>query len=331
MNELRRFKQINMLRVAVAGIMDVIPVMVVSDYLTALAEVVLQQVVHSAWHLLGQKHGLPQGCDFESSGFAVIGLGKLGGYELGYGSDLDMVFLYHSVDEGALTDGLRPISTVEFYVRLGQKILFLLNSKLLSGILYQSDMRLRPNGDSGLLVVSVQGYAIYQQENAWTWEHQALVRGRFVAGDQSVGARFDTIRENILSQPRDFSVLKKEVLAMRLKMRDHFLKPNDTSFHLKHGTGGIVDIEFIVQFYVLAYAESNLELVTFTDNIRLLQLLHEKGVLSKRDADILQRAYCEYRIKSHQQVLQERAVAVDGRCVVELRSQVQSVWHAIMD
>ena len=118
---------------------------------------------------------------------------------------------------------------------------------------------------------------------------------------------------------------------MRLKMRDHFLKPNDTSFHLKHGTGGIVDIEFIVQFYVLAYAESNLELVTFTDNIRLLQLLHEKGVLSKRDADILQRAYCEYRIKSHQQVLQERAVAVDGRCVVELRSQVQSVWHAIMD
>jgi len=331
MNELRRFKQINLLRVAVAGIMDVIPVMVVSDYLTALAEVVLQQVVHSAWHLLGQKHGLPKGCDFESSGFAVIGLGKLGGYELGYGSDLDMVFLYHSVDEGALTDGLRPISTVEFYVRLGQKILFLLNSKLLSGILYQSDMRLRPNGDSGLLVVSVQGYAIYQQENAWTWEHQALVRGRFVAGDQSVGARFDTIRENILSQPRDFSVLKKEVLAMRLKMRDHFLKPNDTSFHLKHGTGGIVDIEFIVQFYVLAYAESNLELVTFTDNIRLLQLLHEKGVLSKRDADILQRAYCEYRIKSHQQVLQERAVAVDGRCVVELRSQVQSVWHAIMD
>jgi len=331
MNELRRFKQINMLRVAVAGIMDVIPVMVVSDYLTALAEVVLQQVVHSAWHLLGQKHGLPKDCDFESSGFAVIGLGKLGGYELGYGSDLDMVFLYHSVDEGALTDGLRPISTVEFYVRLGQKILFLLNSKLLSGILYQSDMRLRPNGDSGLLVVSVQGYAIYQQENAWTWEHQALVRGRFVAGDQSVGARFDTIRENILSQPRDFSVLKKEVLAMRLKMRDHFLKPNDTSFHLKHGTGGIVDIEFIVQFYVLAYAESNLELVTFTDNIRLLQLLHEKGVLSKGDADILQRAYCEYRIKSHQQVLQERAVAVDGRCVVELRSQVQSVWHAIMD
>lgn len=331
MNELRRFKQINMLRVAVAGIMDVIPVMVVSDYLTALAEVVLQQVVHSAWHLLGQKHGLPKGCDFESSGFAVIGLGKLGGYELGYGSDLDMVFLYHSVDEGALTDGLRPISTVEFYVRLGQKILFLLNSKLLSGILYQSDMRLRPNGDSGLLVVSVQGYAIYQQENAWTWEHQALVRGRFVAGDQSVGARFDTIRENILSQPRDFSVLKKEVLAMRLKMRDHFLKPNDTSFHLKHGTGGIVDIEFIVQFYVLAYAESNLELVTFTDNIRLLQLLHEKGVLSKGDADVLQRAYCEYRIKSHQQVLQERAVAVDGRCVVELRSQVQSVWHAIMD
>ncbi|MEO1884442.1 MAG: bifunctional [glutamate--ammonia ligase]-adenylyl-L-tyrosine phosphorylase/[glutamate--ammonia-ligase] adenylyltransferase, partial [Methylococcales bacterium] len=331
MNELRRFKQINMLRVAVAGIMDVIPVMVVSDYLTALAEVVLQQVVHSAWHLLGQKYGRPKGCDFESSGFAVIGLGKLGGYELGYGSDLDMVFLYHSVDEGALTDGLRPISTVEFYVRLGQKILFLLNSKLLSGILYQSDMRLRPNGDSGLLVVSVQGYAIYQQENAWTWEHQALVRGRFVAGDQSVGARFDTIRENILSQPRDFSVLKKEVLAMRLKMRDHFLKPNDTSFHLKHGTGGIVDIEFIVQFYVLAYAESNLELVSFTDNIRLLQLLHEKGVLSKRDADILQRAYCEYRIKSHQQVLQERAVAVDSRCIVELRSQVQSVWHAIMD
>ncbi len=331
MNELRRFKQINMLRVAVAGIMDVIPVMVVSDYLTALAEVVLQQVVHSAWHLLGQKYGRPKGCDFESSGFAVIGLGKLGGYELGYGSDLDMVFLYHSVDEGALTDGLRPISTVEFYVRLGQKILFLLNSKLLSGILYQSDMRLRPNGDSGLLVVSVQGYAIYQQENAWTWEHQALVRGRFVAGDQSVGARFDTIRENILSQPRDFSVLKKEVLAMRLKMRDHFLKPNDTSFHLKHGTGGIVDIEFIVQFYVLAYAESNLDLVTFTDNSRLLQLLQKKGLLSEPNAAVLQQAYCEYRIKNHQQVLQGQGVKVDVKCVEELRSQVESVWHAIMD
>jgi glutamate-ammonia-ligase adenylyltransferase len=331
MNELRRFKQINMLRVAVAGIMDVIPVMVVSDYLTALAEVVLQQVVQFAWNLLVQKHGRPEGCDFESSGFAVIGFGKLGGYELGYGSDLDMVFLYHSINERALTNGLRPVSTVEFYTRLGQKVLFLLNSKLLSGILYESDMRLRPNGDSGLLVVSVKGYAIYQQENAWVWEHQALVRGRFVAGDQSVGARFDLIREKILSQPRDFGSLKKEVVAMRLKMRDHFLKPNETLFHLKHGTGGIVDIEFIVQFYVLAYAESNLELLTFTDNIRLLQLLHEKGVLSKRDADILQRAYCEYRIKSHQQVLQERALAVDGKCVVELRSQVQSVWHAIMD
>ncbi len=330
MNDLRRFKQINMLRVAAADIMGVIPVMKVSDYLTALAEVVLEEVVNSAWRLLAQKHGRPEGCDIESSGFAVIGLGKLGGYELGYGSDLDMVFLYHCANERALTDGLRAISVVEFYARLGQKILLLLNSKLLSGVLYESDMRLRPNGDSGLLVVSVQGYAIYQQENAWTWEHQALVRGRFVAGDRSVGARFDAVRIEILSQPRDFVALKKEVLGMRLKMRDHFFKPNEVLFHLKHGTGGIVDIEFIVQFCILAYAESNLELVTFTDNIRLLQLLNEKGVISKRDAEILQRAYCEYRIKSHKQILQGRTVEVEVSCVAELRSQVHSVWHAIM-
>jgi [glutamine synthetase] adenylyltransferase / [glutamine synthetase]-adenylyl-L-tyrosine phosphorylase len=331
MNMLRQFKQVNMLRVAAAGIMDIIPVMVISDYLTTLAEVVLQQVALSAWDLLAPKHGVPEGCQFDSSGFAVIGLGKLGGYELGYGSDLDMVFLYHNTDERALTDGLKPISVVEFYVRLGQKIIFLLNSKLLSGVLYETDMRLRPNGASGLLAVSVKGYAIYQQENAWTWEHQALVRGRFVAGDPAVGAMFTAIREQVLSQSRDFDVLKREVLAMRLKMQDHFLKPHETLFDLKYGTGGIVDIEFIVQFYVLAYAESNLDLVTFTDNIRLLQLLQKKGLLSEPNAAVLQQAYCEYRIKNHQQVLQGQGVKVDVKCVEELRSQVESVWHAIMD
>jgi Glutamine synthetase adenylyltransferase len=320
-----------MLRVAAAGIMDIIPVMVISDYLTTLAEVVLQQVALSAWDLLAQKHGVPEGCQFDSSGFAIIGLGKLGGYELGYGSDLDMVFLYHSTDERALTDGLKSISVVEFYLRLGQKIIFLLNSKLLSGLLYETDMRLRPNGASGLLAVSVKGYAIYQQENAWTWEHQALVRGRFVAGDPAVGAMFTAVREKALSQSRDFDVLKREVLAMRLKMQAHFLKPNETLFDLKYGTGGIVDIEFIVQFYVLAYAESNLDLVTFTDNSRLLQLLQKKGLLSEPNAAVLQQAYCEYRIKNHQQVLQGQGVKVDVKCVEELRSQVESVWHAIMD
>ncbi len=180
---LRQFKHLNVLRVAAADIMDVIPIMVVSDYLTYIAESIVENVIERTWLMLTEKHGLPPGTSNDNINFAVIGFGKLGGIELGYGSDLDLVFLYDCPDGNTMTLGEKPLSCSQFYGRLGLKIRHILDTKMLSGVLYEVDLRLRPSGDSGLLVTHIGVYEDYLKNQAWTWEHQALVRGRFIAGD----------------------------------------------------------------------------------------------------------------------------------------------------
>jgi glutamate-ammonia-ligase adenylyltransferase len=342
---LRQFKQLNVLRVAAADIMGAIPLMVVSDYLTTIAETIVSHVVERAWLMLTDKHGLPPDTDNTSIGFAVIGFGKLGGIELGYGSDLDLVFLYDCQDGNAMTNGEasapahaprlrpvgeKPISCAQFYGRLGLKVRHILDTKMLSGVLYEVDMRLRPNGDSGLLVTHINTYEDYLKNQAWTWELQALVRGRFIAGDPRLKVQYEAIRSRILSLPRDTDALKKEVRDMREKMREALATKDKDQFDLKQSKGGIADIEFIVQFGVLDQAAKNVALTTYTDNVRLLEGLQQQGFISIAHAEILKAAYCTYRDVGHKLVLQGDKAIIAETEVAKMSVQVERIWHDYM-
>ncbi|MEQ1559960.1 MAG: bifunctional [glutamate--ammonia ligase]-adenylyl-L-tyrosine phosphorylase/[glutamate--ammonia-ligase] adenylyltransferase [Methyloglobulus sp.] len=328
---LRQFKHLNVLRVAAADIMDVIPIMVVSDYLTYIAESIVAYVIERTWLMLTEKHGFPPGTSNDNINFAVIGFGKLGGIELGYGSDLDLVFLYDCPDGNAMTSGEKPLSCSQFYGRLGLKIRHILDTKMLSGVLYEVDMRLRPSGDSGLLVTHIGVYEDYLKNQAWTWEHQALVRGRFIAGDLRLKASYEGIRHRILSLTRDETQLKTEVSEMREKMRAALDTKEANKFDLKQSKGGIADIEFIVQFGVLANAAKHATLTTYTDNVRLLEGLAEHGFISPIDAENLRTAYCTYRDVGHKQVLQGDKAVIDEIEVDGLRKQVEGIWHKVIE
>ncbi len=328
---LRQFKQQQVLRVAAADIMGVLPLMVVSDYLTYIAESIVEQVLAHAWLMLVEKHGYPPECHDEPKGFAILGFGKLGGLELGYGSDLDMVFLYDCADGNALTNGDKPISAAQFYGRLGLKVRHILDTKLLSGVLYEVDMRLRPSGDSGLLVTPISSYQDYLTNQAWTWEHQALVRARFIAGDENLKNQYQAIRHRVLSLPRDKDALKIEVREMREKMRTALATKDSDKFDLKQSKGGIADIEFMVQFGILAEAAEHPSLTTYTDNVRLLEGLQAHGIISQHAADTLKVAYCAYRDRGHKQVLQGDKAVIAETEVTDLRVQVEQIWQEIME
>lgn len=226
--------------------------------------------------------------------------------------------------------GIKPISVAQFYGRLGLKIRHILDTKMLSGVLYEVDMRLRPNGDSGLLVAHIKAYEEYQRENAWTWEHQALVRGRFIAGDLRLKAEFEAIRHKILSSPRDVKRLQAEVREMREKMRAAHDTADVDQFDLKQGKGGIADIEFIVQFAILAHAAQQTGLTTYTDNVRLLEGLAQYGLVSEIEAQLLKTAYCTYRDLGHKQVLQGDKAIIDKHEVSALQQHVEQIWQRIM-
>ncbi|MCD2449154.1 bifunctional [glutamate--ammonia ligase]-adenylyl-L-tyrosine phosphorylase/[glutamate--ammonia-ligase] adenylyltransferase [Methylicorpusculum oleiharenae] len=331
MMKLRQFKHLNELRVAAADIMEIIPIMVVSDYLTYIAEVLLEKSLQISWQELTTKHGLPPETDNEYLGFGILAFGKLGGIELGYGSDLDLVFLYNCNDNQANTNGSKPITCSQFYGRLGQKVMHMLNTRMLSGILYEVDMRLRPSGNSGLLVTPVNTYEDYLRNNAWTWEHQALVRGRFIAGDPKIKTEYEHIRKRILTLPRDTHGLKADVRDMREKMRENLASKNSALFDLKQGKGGIVDIEFIVQFAILNFASKHESLVTYTDNIRLLEGLSDCGYLATADAEELKRVYCKYRDFGHKQALQGKRPESSNIEFIEERATVSRLWHDLME
>ena len=324
---LRQFKHLNVLRVAAADMMGVIPVMVVSDYLTWIAEAILQQVLNRTWLMLAEKHGTPTASD-HPKGFGIVGFGKFGGIELGYGSDLDLVFIYAGADGN--TDGDKPISNGQFYLRLAQKIRHILDSKMLSGVLYETDLRLRPNGDSGLLVSHIGTYEAYYQNQAWTWEHQALVRARFIAGDSDLKTAFEAIRSRVLALPRPIETLKTEVREMREKMRTNLANKEPDVFDLKQSAGGIADIEFIVQYGVLAESQHHPQLSHYTDNVRLLAGLQEQGFIQAEDAELLKQAYCTYRDFGHHQVLQDNPALADASQFTELRSEVERIWQTFM-
>lgn len=328
---LRVFKHAQMLHVAASDVAGTRHLMKVSDYLTYIAEVILDAVLAMAWKHVTRKHGAPQGLNAHEPAFLVIGYGKLGGIELGYGSDLDLVFLHDSDGKGA-TDGPRPIDTPLFFTRLGQRIIHLLTAVTPAGSLYEVDMRLRPSGNAGLLVTSLGAFADYQQQNAWTWEHQALVRARVVAGSEALASRFDQIRGAILSRKRDIPVLREDVVKMRHKMRDHLgSKEPGQDFNLKHDAGGMVDIEFLCQYAVLALAHQTPGLLVYSDNMRILDTLADSGHLPSDEAEQLKEAYLAYRSRTHRAALTgEKAVGKTGDFKAH-RASVEALWRRFLE
>ena len=339
MEALRNFKLAHRLRVAASEIAGSLPLMKVSDYLTWLAEAILEQVLALAWRQTVAKYGTPQRADGSlcDPGFIIVGYGKVGGIELGHGSDLDLVFI-HDGDPNAETDGAKPIDSAQFFTRLGQRIIHLLTAQTNSGQLYEVDMRLRPSGASGLLVSSLGAFERYQQNEAWTWEHQALVRARVLVGCKQVGAAFEAVRAQVLGRERDLPKLRQEVSEMRAKMRDNLgtrLTAAGTAqnafeatvpFDLKQDAGGIVDIEFMVQYAALAWSREHPELLRYTDNIRILEGLEQAGLMPASDASLLREAYKAFRTVAHRQALQKEAGVVSGDQLVEARRDVRRIW-----
>ncbi len=284
-----------------------------ADQLSALADLLLAETIRRAWPLVNKVPGaLPH--------FAVIAYGKLGGKELGYASDLDLVFLFDDPREDA----------AEVYAKLGRRMTSWLSTMTSSGRLYEVDLRLRPDGDAGLLAVSMEAFEQYQNKHAWAWEHQALTRARHAAGDADVGARFEKIREAILVQPRDQAALRAEVLAMREKINAGH--PNTSQkFDLKHDRGGMVDVEFVTQYLVLCYAGTHPVLVRNLGNITLLRLASEAGLIAPELATRAADAYRTLRRVQHQLRMQgvEKA-RVGPEQLVEERAAVRELWDAVL-
>ena len=326
------FKQVNVLRVATADVTGTLPLMRVSDYLSEIAECILGEVVDLAWNHLVAKHGAPvcrlgnQAC---GQGFAIIAYGKLGGLELGYGSDLDLVFLHAGTHEQT-SGGKTVIDSAQFFNRLGQRVIHILTSHTRAGKAYEIDTRLRPSGSSGILVSHIDAFGSYQLEEAWTWEHQALIRARPVCGDVVLADRFKTIRKNVLARRRSRGKLTAEVAKMRERMRKELLKPEKGILDLKQAPGAMVDIEFLVQFLVLLHSHKYSGLIKWTDNVRLIQALIETGAMDEYTAHVLKHAYLIYRAASHQLSLQEKPAKIPRKDFSLLQQRVKEIWQAFI-
>lgn len=289
MNLMRHFKHANVFRFAAQDINGELSPERLSDYLSALADLILSVSLTFIWpNVRGRHLDIPK--------FAVIGYGKLGGKELGYASDLDIIFLYDDEAPGA----------GEVYARFAQRINNWFNSLTSAGLLYETDLQLRPDGNSGLLVSSVAAFRDYQLNKAWVWEHQAITRARFVTGDVSIGVAFDKIRIEVMTQSRDAEKLKLEVQSMREKMRATLHIAEDV-FDIKHSVGGIIDVEFLVQFLVLAYAKQSPQLTDNIGNIALLKLLASLKIIDHDLAESVVLAYRDYRHMQHMLKLQGAA------------------------
>ncbi|MEX0961176.1 MAG: bifunctional [glutamate--ammonia ligase]-adenylyl-L-tyrosine phosphorylase/[glutamate--ammonia-ligase] adenylyltransferase [Burkholderiales bacterium] len=314
MDLLRNFKHAQTFRLLTFDLAGTLPLETLSDHLSDLASLILAEVLHEAWTGLRARHR-------EQPKFAVIGYGKLGGKELGYASDLDIIFLYDEDDTAAQ----------ETYARLAQRVNTWLTSVTSAGVLYDTDLRLRPNGAAGLLVSSLDAFREYQRTKAWVWEHQALTRARFVAGDAGIGAEFEKTRGEVLRMPRDRKSLKQDVAQMRQKMRDSHPNTSDL-FDVKHDPGGIVDVEFAVQYLVLAYASEFGELTGNIGNLALLRLATRLGLLPEEKSEAAHAAYREFRRLQHALRLQgERYARLPHEAVASHTRAVIDLWDWIFE
>jgi glutamate-ammonia-ligase adenylyltransferase len=330
---LGQFQRASLFRIAVADVTGSLPIMKVSDSLTWLAEAVLRHALQIAWHDLVARHGAPHYVlDGErlAAGFAIIAYGKLGGLEMSYGSDLDLVFLHDSSGQDRNTTGPKSIDNTMFFTRLVRRLTHFLTAQTGSGMLYEVDTRLRPDGQSGVMVSSIEAFERYQEDNAWTWEHQALLRARPVAGSQSVGDEFQRIRAQTLASRVRRDRLRDDVVKMRRRMRASLDKSSEDVFDLKQGAGGIGDIEFIVQYLVLANAADDASLYFYSDNIRQLEALAAAGILADETARQLQEIYKRYRLRLHHLALDEKTALTGAEEFAEERRYVEALWKEVL-
>jgi len=327
---LGQFQRATLFRIAVVDFSGALPIMKVSDALTELAEIVLAHALDFAWQDLVQKHGEPwfvvDGVS-RRAGFGVIAYGKLGGMELSYGSDLDLVFLHDSAGTQQQTDGGNSLENSMFFARLVRRLVHFLTTQTSSGVLYEVDTRLRPSGRSGLLVSSVEGFERYQLENAWTWEHQALLRSRPVAGSVLVRREFEQVRTGILRNRVDQETLVEDVRSMRARMRQQLDKSTKALFDLKQGTGGIADLEFLVQYLVLRNASGNPAVIHYRDNIRQLGTLAAASCLASAEVSQLQDIYRSYRARLHKLALDDKPPLIADEDFAGQRQFVADLWQ----
>lgn len=328
MESLRQFKLSHQLRIAAADLYETLPIMKVSDHLTWLAETIVKEAVNSAWRQMTDKYGYPKGADDDNTGFLVTGYGKMGGIELGYSSDLDLVFL-HNCNSTADTTGPKQIDSKQFYVKLAQRIMHLFNTKTSSGELYEVDLRLRPSGNSGLLVSGIEAYREYLMDDAWTWEHQALVRSRAIYGHLSIQQRFSEIRQEVLCRPRDQRALSSEVTDMRDKMRQHLDKSDAQHIDLKQGRGTIADIEFLTQYWTLKSAHAHPDITRWSDNVRIIETLVQDQLIPDEWGNTLTDAYLKIRNLSHRKALQGTPNLMDADELRKEREKVCAIWDVV--
>jgi len=313
MNVLREMHQAQVFRLLAQDLAGLLTVEKLADHLSALADLMLEVTLELVWEDLRGKH-------LQVPRFAVAGYGKLGGKELGYASDLDIIFLYDDPDERA----------PEVYARLAQRLNTWLSSRTSSGMLFETDLQLRPSGASGLLVSSIEAFERYQEENAWVWEHQALTRARYCAGERQVGEAFERIREKILRKPRDAAGLRASIVEMRAKL--HAAHPNKSGlFDVKHDAGGMIDIEFAVQYLVLRFSSEFPSLTANLGNIALLKMAAGHGLIDAGLAERCRDAYREFRRIQHALRLNgaQYARVPHERVSAEMES-VKALWQAVL-
>jgi len=334
---LRQFQRAAIFRVAMADLSGMIPLMRVSDYLTEIAEIIVEQAMRLGWAQITAQFGVPHCLDKSAAGAArravkicAVGYGKLGGNELGYASDLDLVFLHDSRAEQAETDAAKPVDNQVFFIRFAQRVLHLLTMHSAAGRLYEVDVRLRPSGKGGMLITRIGAFAEYQEKEAWTWEHQALLHARAVAGDATLRAEFERLRVDVLVRCVRRDTLRVEVRDMRLRMRKELSRSGSGKFDIKQDAGGTADIEFLAQYWALLHAATHPPVVMFADTIRQLESVASADLVPQSKVDVLTHAYRRYRERSHHLSLEQAEPVVDAGEFTNERAAVTAIWNATM-
>ena len=327
------FQRAAVFRIAVADLTGRLPVMRVSDRLTEIAELIVGRAIDLAWRQITAQFGVPH-CGEAGQRRAVsicaVGYGKLGGLELGYASDLDLVFLHDSRGERQETDGARPIDNQLFFVRLTQRLVHLLTVHSAAGRLYEVDVRLRPSGKGGMLVTQIDAFAEYQRHEAWTWEHQALLHARAVAGAPALCIEFERTRLDVLRHAVRRESLREEVRAMRERMRRELSKGDDGTLDLKQDAGGIADIEFLAQYWALKWARDYPPVAMFSDTIRQLESVASADLVPQATVDVLTAAYRAYRTRMHHLSLAGEPGPLSTAEFVAERAAVTTLWDEVM-
>ena len=333
MERLRQFRRTEIFKLAATDVIHVHEIWDVGAKLSTIADVVLEKVFQLSWNAVCKRHGHPV-CYIDSKeyhpGMSVIAYGKLGGLEMGYGSDLDIVFLHDSSGQKQYTSGEKCIDNTQFFSRVAQKVLHILGTRTHSGMLYEADTRLRPDGRAGMMVISVSAFEEYQKTKAWTWEHQALLRTRSIAGSEPVSQEFARIRQSVLAVAQDPAKICSDVVEMREKMRTHLASRDESSINFKQDPGGMVDIEFTTQAGMLLNLAEHPEMLSVSSTLEFIEYLVAVGWYSSDEANELATAYKLFRQQTNKQALE---VGLPEDIKQELQphlDRVTEIWNRLV-